>query len=140
MAEQTTLQSHDTNTPSKKVILIVDDDQTLLDLYIRMFTLAGVEVFVAKDGEEGILMVKEHKPDFVILDIRMPKLDGIEALKIIREDKVLKDTPVMMLTNYGHEEYREATKKLGVVDFIVKTNIDPAGLVGLVMKHLAKRE
>ena len=125
---------------TKKVILIVDDDKTLLELYERMFGAHGVEAVIAKDGQEGIEMVRSHRPDFVILDIRMPKVDGIRVLEMIRKEEGLKDTPVLILTNYGEEEYREATKKLGIVDFVVKTDIDPTALVRRVVDLISRRQ
>ncbi len=123
---------------SKKVILVVDDDATILALYKRMFELRGIDILIARDGEEGVTMIREHMPDFVILDIRMPKLDGIEALKIIRSEEKIKDTPVLILTNFDHQEYRDETNKLGIVDFLVKINIDPSLLVEKVVSYLTK--
>lgn len=123
---------------SKKVILVVDDDPMLLTLYKRMFANKGLEVLLAQDGQEGLEMIQQEKPDFVILDIRMPKFDGIDVLKIMRSKEELKNIPVIMLTNYGRDEYRQATEKLGIVDFLVKTNINPSGLVKRVAEYLSK--
>lgn len=123
---------------NKKVILVIDDDATVLDLYKRMFELRGIDILIARDGEAGISMIREHLPDFVILDIRMPKLDGIDALKIIRSEEKIKDTPVLILTNFDHQEYREETNKLGIVDFLVKINIDPSALIEKVISYLSK--
>ena len=124
---------------AKKVILVVDDDPMLLTLYKKLFSNKGMEVLLAQDGQEGLEMIQQEKPDFVILDIRMPKLDGLSALKIMKANDELKDVPVMVLTNYGNEEYRETAQKLGVVDFLVKTNIDPSGLVKRVSDYLQNR-
>lgn len=123
---------------NKKVILVVDDDATILALYKRMFELRRIDILIARDGEEGISMIREHMPDFVILDVRMPKLDGITALKIIRSEEKIKDTPVLILTNFDHQEYRDETGKLGIVDFLVKINIDPSFLVEKVEGYLTK--
>lgn len=118
----------------KKLILVVDDDLMLLELYRRLFATYGMNVSVAKDGEEGLQMIIQEKPDFVILDIRMPKLDGIEVLRLIRKDEKLKRTPVLMLTNFDLEEYRKQVEQLGVVDFMVKVGIEPKQLVKRVME------
>ena len=120
--------------------MVVDDDPMLLTLYKRLFNNNGVEVLLAQDGQEGLELIEREKPDFVILDIRMPKLDGLSALKIMKANKELKDVPVMVLTNYGNEEYREEAQKLGVVDFLVKTNIDPSGLVKRVADFLSVKK
>lgn len=121
---------------SKKVVLVVDDDRTLLNLYRRLFELSGIDALIASDGEEGLKMIRNEKPDFVVLDIRMPKIDGIEMLRLMRGDKSLKQIPVLILTNFDLEEYREAIKDLGVVDFIVKADIEPKEIVKKVEEYL----
>lgn len=131
----------DDNKNKKKVILIVDDDAMLLGLYERMFDLQGVETLVAQDGEAGLKIIQDKKPDFVILDVRMPKLGGIEVLKRIRVDENIKETPVLVLTNFDdYMEYREEAKKLGVVDFLSKINIDPAEIVKFVVDYISKNK
>ena len=124
----------------EKIILVVDDDPTVIELYKRMFKNYGLDVLVARDGDKGLKMIKEQKPDFVILDIRMPKLDGIEVMKEVRKDASTKDTPVLILTNYDLEEYRREIAKLGVVDFVTKIGIDPSALVRRVMDFLANQK
>ena len=124
----------------EKIILVVDDDPTVIELYKRMFKNYGLDVLVARDGDKGLKMIKEQKPDFVILDIRMPKLDGIEVMKEVRKDASVKDTPVLILTNYDLEEYRREIAKLGVVDFVTKIGIDPSALVRRVMDFLANQK
>ena len=123
----------------EKIILVVDDDPTVIELYKRMFKNYGLDVLVARDGDKGLKMIKEQKPDFVILDIRMPKLDGIEVMKEVRKDASTKDTPVLILTNYDLEEYRREVAKLDVVDFVTKIGIDPSALVRRVIDFLANQ-
>ena len=123
------------DTP-KKVIVVVDDDPTVIELYKRMFARKGLEVLVARDGEKGLQMIKDNKPDFVVLDIRMPKLDGLEVLKNVRKDEKVKDTPVLILTNYDLTEYREEVAQLNAVDFLTKVGTDPGALVERVTSFL----
>lgn len=117
--------------------MVVDDDPTVIQLYERMFANQGLEVLVARDGEKGLEMIKDSKPDFVVMDIRMPKLDGIEVLKNVRKDEKVKDTPVLILTNYDLLEYRDEVSKLNAVDFVTKVGIDPGQLVKRVTGFLA---
>jgi len=131
--------SKENNTNGKKVVLIVDDDIIILNLYERMFKNKGMDVHVAKDGEEGLEMIRKEHPDFVVLDIRMPKLDGIEVLKKVREDEEFKDTPILMLTNFDLREYREEVEKLGAVDFLIKTGIKPSEIVKRVVDFFLVR-
>jgi CheY-like chemotaxis protein len=126
------------NKDSKKIILVVDDDPIILDLYQQIFETKGVKALVAKDGEEGLKMILQEKPSFVILDIRMPKLDGIEVLRLMRNDNSLKDIPVLILTNFGLDEYKEKVQKLGVVGFLAKTEVEPAQVVQMVIDSISK--
>ena len=127
------------DTP-KKVIVVVDDDPTIIELYKRMFARKGLEVLVARDGEKGLQMIKDNKPDFVVLDIRMPKLDGLEVLKNVRKDEKVKDTPVLILTNYDLTEYREEVAQLNAVDFLTKVGTDPGALVERVTSFLSSKK
>ena len=122
---------------TKKVILVIDDDPMLLTLYKELFKNKGIAVRFAHDGSQGLDLIRYEKPDFVLLDIRMPKIDGMDVLKIMRKDQGMKDVPVGILTNYDYEEYREKTKGLDIVDFWVKTNVDPSALVKKVIEYIS---
>jgi len=125
MAEDNAKSSNVASEPGRKVILVVDDDPLVLNLYARQFNKEGMEIMLAKDGRDAFVKISEKRPDFVILDIRMPYMDGIQVLKKMREDDNLKKMPVMILTNYDWDEYRDETKKLGIIDFMVKTEVNP---------------
>ena len=120
----------------KKILLVIDDDQLLLDLYRGMFESRGISVLLAKNGEEGLGLMKEHKPDFIILDIRMPKVDGIEVLRAMRADEQFKNIPVLILTNFDIEEYKERCQEFGVVDVLVKAETIPENIVERVCDFL----
>ena len=124
---------------AKKVVLIIEDDALLLKFYERAFNVHGLDVLLADDGEKGLKIIKERKPDFVILDILMPNIDGIEVLKKIREDKGSKDLPVMIVTNYDTPEYHKSAEELGVFDYILKVGIDPLELVKRVKSFLDEK-
>lgn len=125
-------------TKKKKVVFIIDDDQYLLTLYERFFKIKNIDVRMAKDGEEGLNLVLANKPDFVILDVRMPKLNGVEVLQKIRENNECKNIPVLILSNYSPELYKEKFKLLNIVDYMVKTNVLPTDIVDYVRKYLEK--
>src|SRR5262245_1207851 len=82
-----------------KKILIVEDDQLVATAYRRRFQEAGYEVDWAADGLEGIKTVNALRPDVVLLDLLMPRVDGIEVLKYIRAHPDLKDLPVIVFSN-----------------------------------------
>ncbi|MDZ4230147.1 MAG: response regulator [Candidatus Veblenbacteria bacterium] len=117
---------------SKTKVLIVEDDPTLRDMYATKFEGEGFEVLKAGNGEEGLELARTKKPEAILLDVMMPKLDGFATLKEIRADKNLKKLPVVMLTNLGQEEDIKKGKELGADDYFVKANQTPAEIVAKV--------
>src|SRR3989339_1029223 len=90
--------------PKKKLILLVEDDEFLAELYATKLNLEDYEVALASDGEKGLKMIKELKPDLILLDIILPKMDGFEILKNIKTNKNLKKIPVILLTNLSQKD------------------------------------
>lgn len=126
-----------TYSNGKKIILVIEDDKILLDFYKNMFSLNGINVFFAKDGEQGLKMINEINPDVVVLDILMPKLDGVEILKRMRADEKTKSIPVLILTNY--ENYRDKVEPYGVVDYLIKSDTEAKEVVRRVLEVLRGR-
>ena len=85
----------------KKRILIVEDDESLKKIMVHTLRAENLEVLEAGNGEEGLKMALEEKPDLVLLDIVLPGMDGLAVLKKLREDSRGKDIPVITLTNLG---------------------------------------
>lgn len=85
-------------------ILIVDDEDDILDLLQYNLDRAGFRTRLARDGNEAIDCAREERPDLVILDVMMPKMDGMEACRRIRQDAYLRDIPILMLTARTEEE------------------------------------
>ena len=106
-----------------KKVLVVEDDQFLSNAYKLKLSKSGFDVSVASDGEIGIKLMKEDKPDIVLLDLIMPNVDGFTCLESIKADDSLKDVPVIVASNLGQDEDVERAKSLGAVDFIIKSNI-----------------
>lgn len=105
---------------SKKTILVVDDEQDLLDLIEYNLKKEGFDVLKAEDGLEGIEVAREHNPDLVLLDIMMPKMDGLEVVERMREDKKLKHIPIIFLTARGDEKTEVEGLDKGGDDYITK--------------------
>ena len=80
-------------------ILLIEDDKILLNMYEKLLTNHGYTVHTAMDGEEGLKKSLDEHPDLVLLDIRMPKMDGMTMLKLLRQDVWGKDAKVIILTN-----------------------------------------
>ncbi|GAB5410514.1 MAG: response regulator transcription factor [Balneolaceae bacterium] len=105
---------------AKKTILVVDDEKDLLDLIEYNLKKEGFNVLKAENGEEGIAVAKEGKPDLVLLDIMMPKMDGLEAVEIMRKDDDLKKIPIIFLTARSDEKTEVEGLNKGGDDYITK--------------------
>lgn len=105
---------------ANKTILVVDDEKDLLDLIEYNLKKEGFDVLKAENGEEGIKIAKEHKPDLVLMDIMMPKMDGMEAVEKIRADEELKSIPIIFLTARSDEKTEVEGLNKGGDDYITK--------------------
>jgi DNA-binding response OmpR family regulator len=121
--------------PGKK-ILLVEDDPLLIKMYQTKLQIEGFEVKVASDGEMGWEMVQAETPDFMVLDLMMPKLSGMELLKKIKTDSKLKLIPTIMLTNMNRQEEMELARSLGVKEFLLKANYTPGEIVDKIRGYL----
>jgi two-component system alkaline phosphatase synthesis response regulator PhoP len=104
----------------KQTILVVDDEQDLLDLIEYNLKKEGFDVLKAEDGQEGIEVAREHSPDLILLDIMMPKMDGLEAVEVIRKDDKLGRIPIIFLTARGDEKTEVEGLNKGGDDYITK--------------------
>jgi CheY-like chemotaxis protein len=118
-----------------KKIVLVEDEEILRDLLFRKLQKYGYSVDVAVDGEEGIAKIKDTKPDLVLLDIVMPKKDGFGVMEEMKEDELIKDIPVIIVSNSGQPVELERAKNLGVKDWIIKTEFDPMEVVSMVNNY-----
>ncbi len=119
----------------KYKIIIVDDDDFLVDMYASKFNGIGVAVDVCKTGESLLEKLRaETRADLILLDIVMPNLSGIEALRTLRKEKLGEGIPVVMLTNQNDEKDISESKSLGISGYIVKSAATPSEVVLEVMK------
>ncbi len=101
-------------------VLLVDDTRTLFSL-LQVYLLGWpMEFLVAEDGAQGVALAREHRPDLVISDVRMPGMDGFELTAAIRADPALHDTPVVLLTCLTDEASRRKGKLVGASAFLTK--------------------
>ncbi|MFA5052284.1 MAG: response regulator [Patescibacteria group bacterium] len=120
-------------------ILLVEDDKMLADMYITKFSKEGLKVIRAEDGAAGLEIAKKEKPDLVLLDIIMPKLDGFAVLKELKSDPQMGNTHILLLTNLGQSEDVEKGRQLGADDYFIKANHTPAEIVEKVKYLLTKK-
>ena len=120
-------------------ILIVEDEvhiRTLLEQALEeLEDEHNVEVLSAGDGEEGLEMIRQHRPQVVFLDIMMPKVNGYEVCRTVKKDPELKDTMIVLRTAKGQEVARKKGLELGAYDYMTKP-FDPDELVELARELL----
>jgi len=121
---------------SQKKVLVVDDEKVLRELLLSKIGQAGFEVIGAGDGDEGLKKSLAARPDLILLDIVMPKMDGITMLKKLRQDSWGKNVPVIVLSNLNTAEAVEKSLENGVYDYLVKVDYSLDDLVGVVKKKL----
>lgn len=119
-----------------KKILVVEDDGVLRDVLIEKLKVAGYFPLGAEDGEVAIKKIKEEKPDMILLDILMPKKDGMEVLEDMNKDNEMKNIPVIVISNSGQPVEIERARSLGARDFLVKAIFDPNEVLEKVEKIL----
>lgn len=124
------------NTHNKKIILLAEDDKFISRAYKDGLERAGFKVITAFDGLEAIKKAKQVKPDIILLDVIMPRLDGFEVLKRIKVDDELKDIPVLIISNLGQEADIEKGKELGAVDYLIKSNWSMEEVIKKINKFL----
>ena len=112
-----------------KKILIIEDEKILSEMYVDKFKEAGYEVISAPEAEEGLEVAKREKPDLIMLDILLPKANGISFLQRLREEPELKLIAVVAFSNFDDPETKKAAFRLGVKDYLIKTSYTPQEII-----------
>ena len=121
----------------KKKIVIVEDDVFILKALQIKLKKQNVDILVANDGVAGLKMVKDEKPDLVLLDLILPKMHGFEVLENLKNDPAVKEIPVIILTNLGQDEEEKKGRELGAIDYFVKANTSLDVIIKRVEEVLA---
>jgi DNA-binding response OmpR family regulator len=119
-------------------ILIAEDDPLLSSILCSKFQSSGFEVMGTLDGEETVIKTKSWNPDFILLDILMPKKDGFQVLEELRAIFTYANIPVLVLSNVAEQTGMDRAKKLGVIGYLVKANTTPNDIVEQVQGLLKK--
>jgi DNA-binding response OmpR family regulator len=119
-------------------ILIVEDDPFLSEMYSTKLTQEKFEVELAIDGKEAVKKAMELKPDLILLDIVLPKMDGFEVITELKKDPQLRNIQIVALTNLGQKEEVEKGLKLGADDYIVKAHFTPTEVINKVKQIIKK--
>ncbi len=125
---------------SQQLVCIVDDNEDIRDIYRLKFEREGFLAVTAKDGEEGLRIIKAERPDIILLDVEMPVLDGIGVLNILKGDPDLAKIPVVILSNIDSEDMFQKVSDLGAAEYyLVKSLTDPQKVVDITVRALAEQ-
>jgi len=122
----------------KKRILIVDDEEDILDVLRFRLEANNYEVLSASDGQEGLNKAKSEKPDLIILDLMLPKLDGYKVCRMLKFDESYKSIPIIIFTARAQKKDEEFDMEMGADAYIAKP-FEPAILLGKMEELLEKK-
>jgi len=122
-----------------KKILIIEDDSFLSEMYSTKLIQEGFETEIAINGKQGMDKIKNIKPDLILLDIVLPKMDGFEILESVKKDSKLKNIPIVLLTNLGQKNEIEKGLLLGADEYIIKAHFTPTAVVTKIKEILKSK-
>jgi DNA-binding response OmpR family regulator len=109
-------------------VLLVEDDPSVLEMYRLKLELDGYRVNTAVDGTDGLKKAGDLAPDIIFLDIRLPKMDGLEVLRRLRDQDKTRNIPVIILSNYDEEDLVARGLRLGAHEYLIKARTTPSSL------------
>lgn len=125
-------------TDKKKIILVIEDEEPLRRVLRDILTVEGYSIVETKDGVEGLEVALREHPDLILLDIVMPKMDGLEMLKKLRTDEWGKMAPVIVLTNLSDNEDVAKAMESEAFDYFVKTDIKIDEVITKIREKIGK--
>lgn len=123
---------------NQKKIIIAEDEPTLTEMYRLYFERAGYQVFSVGNGKECLDFAKQEKPDLILLDIIMPKMDGWQTLTALKNDPETKQIPVLVFSNLGQTQEIQKGLEMGADDYVVKSDMTPKELLVKVEEMINK--
>jgi len=118
-----------------KRILIIEDEAELVNLIKLRLESGNFEVLAAYDGEEGLKKAKEEKPDLILLDIIMPKIDGLVVCRRLKDDPATKEIPIIIVTASGGKNLAQRSKDAGADELVVKP-FEADDLISKINNHV----
>lgn len=119
-----------------KKILLIEDEKMLSEMYAEKLSQSGYEVFSASSAEEGLELLKKEEPNLILLDILLPRKNGISFLKDKKNMEEKNSIPVVAFSNYNEPKAKSEARKLGVKDYLIKTDYTPQKIVDKVKEYL----
>ncbi len=124
----------------KEKILIIEDDFFIRELYNRQFVKDGYTVVTAEDGPDGLIKASQENPDLILLDIMLPKLNGLDLLRTLKSKPETKLIPVILLTNLGQESVIKEGFEYGAESYLIKSAYTPSQIIEEIKNFLVQRK
>jgi len=122
-------------------VLITEDDPLIAELYEKTVAMSGGQAILAGDGEEALMKLKHLKIDVILLDIKMPKMNGYEVLRHLKDDPTLSEIPVFVLTSLeSHPEYVQKASDIKIEEFLLKSDVTPEEVMEKVARALERKK
>ncbi len=118
-------------------IMVVEDDKFLLKAYEIKFKQSNINVILARDGATGLFLAEKELPSLIILDLMLPKMNGFEVLEKLKSSGVLKNIPVIAVSNLGQKKDMERALELGAKEYLIKTNYSLDEIIEKIKKYLS---
>lgn len=122
-----------------KKILIIEDDFFIRELYLRQLQKEGFEVSGSADGADGLVQANNLKPDLILLDIMLPKLNGLDLLRTLKTKAETQNIPVILLSNLGQDSVVKEGFTLGAEGYLIKSAYTPSQIIEEVKNFMEKR-
>lgn len=119
-----------------KVVLLIEDEKDIRTIYAELLKDSGYEVLEAADGDAGLEIATNSYWDLLLLDVMLPKKDGLEVLSKIKVNETIKERPVVLLSNLEKSDVLKACMDLGARNYLIKSNIVPQDLIDEVGRQL----
>lgn len=113
-------------------VLIIDDTELIRRMYARNLELAGFEVTTADDGSKALDSAINESPDVILMDVMMPIMNGIDAIKVLKANEQVKNIPVIILTSYEDDHLLAQFTKSGAARFIIKSNVEFSDVIEII--------
>jgi two-component system phosphate regulon response regulator PhoB len=130
------MDSDTTSTSHPKRILLVEDDDALANVYVTRLQAEHFDVRRVANGEDALASAMNYKPDLVVLDVMMPKVNGFDVLDILRNTPETANLKIIMLTALSQESDKDRASSLGADDYLVKSQVVIADVIGRIKHHL----
>jgi len=121
-------------------LVIIEDDQTVAEYYATLFRGNGYTVHVASDGISGVDVCAKVKPSVILLDVMMPRQNGMLVLQTLRASDETKETPVVVLSNFSEPTLVKRALQLGALEYVIKTQVEGAALLEAVPRWMNREK